>query len=164
MNSTQNSAIDLACKLSLFAFLRRRNDSNLHGQNLNLSKEFADYEKVDFWNICSNMTNYGLNSFEDMRKYFIIYPVWLGLGAVGNLLVIILFLQKWSGKNFNEMSSYHFIIIHLAIADLLVCVSLQTLAWKKLEYYGKFECLFLHVFGNWVSYRILLATCFNCIR
>ena len=47
---------------------------------------------------------------------------WYGFGLVGNSLAVIYFLSV-NKKNFKKMTSYHFLIIAMAILDSLVCFS-----------------------------------------
>ena len=60
----------------------------------------------------------------ETQKYLLEYiqPVLMGLfGGAGNLLIILYFL-KTNIKSFKKMSSYHFLIINLAVADFLTCI------------------------------------------
>lgn len=72
-------------------------------------------------------------------------PAYYGLG---NLIIIVFFLQMDKNK-LSKMSSYHFIIVNITIADLCVCLYLIYRYLIKSPI-GRFECLFLMNFGSWV--------------
>ena len=59
-----------------------------------------------------------------MERYFFlnIFPIIFGIGALWNLLIIIYFI-KINIKKLTKMSAYHFLILNLALADFLVCVT-----------------------------------------
>ena len=54
--------------------------------------------------------------------YNIVMPILLVLGAIGNILVMAYFLRV-NVRDFKKMGSYHFVIINIAMADLLACLT-----------------------------------------
>ena len=83
-----------------------------------------------------------------------IHPVIVGtFGTIGNLLIIIYFVKINLKKKLKNMSSYHFIINMLAVADLLACLGESVLSsyWSKQSWeLGEFECRFLVDFASCV--------------
>ena len=49
-----------------------------------------------------------------------IIPIFNGIGAIGNLLIIVYFM-KINWNKLKKMSSYHYLLINLAVADFIVC-------------------------------------------
>ena len=126
-------------------------------------------------------TTYGINSSKELHNGIIskklqtylqlseaidqyfrnnIFPIIFGIGSFWNLLIIIYFV-KINTKNLRKMSSYHFLMISLAFADL--CVSLGTSiiypfskrpSWEL----GEFGCVFFHKF-----YRFCLSNGFMLV-
>ena len=47
------------------------------------------------------------------------------VGIIGNILVIIFFLKYKRRTRLKQLSSYHFLIVQLAVTDLLVCITKQ---------------------------------------
>ena len=82
----------------------------------------------------------------------ILLPVLLGIGSFWNILVIVYFIRI-NGKKLKKMSSYHFLVINLAIADLITTVAsaiyyhyaVQT-SWEL----GEFGCVFMMSFVGYV--------------
>jgi 7 transmembrane receptor (rhodopsin family). len=52
------------------------------------------------------------------------------IGVIGNALIIVYFL-KTNKKSLSRMSSYHFLIVKLALADLLVCTLFSLENWSR---------------------------------
>ena len=84
-------------------------------------------------------------SADDIQLYYHIYvfPVIFGIGSFWNLLIIIYFMNIHS-KNLRKMSSYHFLIVSLAVADLCTSVIVSiifpfnhTPSWEP----GIFGCI-----------------------
>ena len=78
-----------------------------------------------------------------MEEYFVfINWSFAGIGFIGNLMVIMYFIQLHRGS-LNRMGSYHFILTLLAFADTIACITI-TLFFHfdvKLKWWlGKFMC------------------------
>ena len=93
---------------------------------------------------------YYLRLISRAQAYFLdVSPITFVLGSVWNFLIIIYFM-KIHRKKLSKMSSYHFLIINLAVADLFVTVGAPIFAsnfykrspWKL----GKFGCNFFFAF------------------
>ena len=73
-----------------------------------------------------------------------VYPFIFGMGSLWNSLIIVYFVQI-NSKNLKNMSSYHFLIIHLAVVDLCTIVGLpivQHFTFKPSWEFGAFGCIF----------------------
>ena len=102
----------------------------------------------DFVNNCSYDENQ--HKFIKNLEFYVfrvIVPSYLGLGAIANFLVIIFFLQMYK-KKISKMRPYHFLIVNLAIVDLLVCVLVPVVISRTYRTLEKFECLFLANFAR----------------
>eukprot|EP00111_Clytia_hemisphaerica_P021432 TCONS_00063075-protein len=94
----------------------------------------------------------------------------LSFGVLGNLIIIIYFLNlNWN--KIKKMSSYHFLLINLALSDTLACGGTAFLlhyfmkpAWEL----GRFGCIFvMNVFINicpMASCLLLIATSYARYR
>ena len=75
----------------------------------------------------------------------------LSFGVLGNLLIIVYFL-KLNWKNLKIMSSYHFLLINLALSDALACGGTAFLLhhiMKPTWELGKFGCKYvMNIFIN----------------
>ena len=148
------------CELGLMKLMRKKY-FELHGINSTstLDEYHVKINKTDvitiiddFINDCSFDEN--KNAFLKKTTYYVSHvaiPSYLGVGAIANFLVIIFFLQMYK-KKISKMSSYHFLIVNLAIADLLVCVLVPVTLSKRLneslQTFGRFECHFLWPFTS----------------
>ena len=79
----------------------------------NSSKTFHDAILIPYFFKHLSDMNHVIELF--FRTY--IYPVFFGIGSSWNILIIAYFV-KINSKNLRKMSSYHFLIINLAIVDL----------------------------------------------
>ena len=93
-------------------------------------------EELEIYQISHKIVNFSLSN---------LYPVIFGIGSLWNFLIIIYFL-KTNSKNLKKMSSYHFLIINLAIVDLCISVGMSIASpifvkppWDL----GTFECIML---------------------
>ena len=72
-----------------------------------------------------------------------IFPVILAIGSFWNVLIIIYFV-KINAKNLTKMSSYHFLIVQLAVADLIASGGVSIVANNLYDWrLGTFACSFL---------------------
>ncbi|XP_066932276.1 proteinase-activated receptor 2-like [Clytia hemisphaerica] len=94
-----------------------------------------------------------------------IFPVAFVIGSFWNILIIIYFVK------INAMSSYHFLIVNLAIADLMTSGGVALVAYNLNNWrLGKFACSFLFdmfikvcptvscfilVFISYIRYRVI---------
>ena len=82
-------------------------------------------------------------------SYDHILPTAFGIGGVWNLLIIIYFV-KVNFRRLKKMSSYHFLVIHLALTDLLTCTSSAIFPqyvgqnWQM----GEFMCIIILAVGK----------------
>ena len=77
-----------------------------------------------------------------------VFPVIFGVASLWNILIIFYFV-KINLRNLRKMSSYHFLIINLAVADLCVTLGVSILYpfnVKPLWELGTFGCVFLRHF------------------
>ena len=93
--------------------------------------------KTDFKTIVDNFIyhcSYDANTLANLRHYVkrVIFPSYLGFGAIGNLLVIIFLLYTYK-KKISKMNSYHFLIVNLAIVDLLVCIFVPVVYFNRIK-------------------------------
>ena len=78
-----------------------------------------------------------------------IYPVMFGIGSFWNFLIIFYFVKINLKKTLKKMSSYHFLIINLAFADLCSSVGVSIVRphdYKPSWFLGEFGCTFLRPF------------------
>ena len=125
---------------------------------------------MTFTNYTSNNASVLLRYFPEESKFvnfakevrsFIFsygYPVIFGIGSFWNLLIIV-YLIKINYKNLKRMSSYHFLIVNLNVADL--CASLgisinypfhQKPSWEL----GAFGCIFRSHLSN--GFMLVIST------
>ena len=116
--------------------------------NLDTNSTEQSYHS-DFWNFS------GFSISEETKKsplfllandidkycYGYIFPIVLGVWSLWNLLIIIYFV-KINLKNLTRMSSYHFLIINLAAADLCTYVGISNI-FPLMRKLGAFGCVFL---------------------
>ena len=127
--------------LELSTFSRKSFIVNMNASNsINSTKTFHDAILIPYF-LTVDIEKY-------VRAY--IFPVVFGIGSLWNSLIIIYFV-KIDFKNLKKMSSYHFLIINLAIVDLCTRVGvtvkylfLQNPTWQDFVYF------FLENFVNWV--------------
>ena len=142
------------CEETLF-YLFRRKKMELQGDNLKgwMDSFIAQFDlnqlTNDFVDHCAFKKELTFLGEIILSIYNVAIPIYLALGAFGNFLVILFFLHM-NRRKLSKMSSYHFIILNLAIADLLVCVLIPIILSKPFKDFLKFECLFFFDFSNWV--------------
>ena len=153
----QSFANRTGCGLGLYRVMRKKQ----LGLGVNSTSLFIDLDlyidKTDlkalldqFVDSCFDKDNKLARLLRISRRLLdTVLPVYLGFGSLWNLLIIIYFLQTYRKKLLN-LSSYHFIIVNIAFADLLVCLAL-THNHSSLTSTGRFECLFLKDFGKWIT-------------
>ena len=78
-----------------------------------------------------------------------IIPIFNGIGAIGNILIIVYFL-KINWKKLKKMSSYHYLLIHLAVADFIVCTG-GIPSNMTMYNLGEFGCRYLMLLFAGVS-------------
>ena len=81
-----------------------------------------------------------LTTFQiEVNPMFItLFIVVCAIGLIGNLLIISHFVMKYRG-NLRKMSGYSFLIIVLAVVDLLACFSHTFLTYFELELVWRLE-------------------------
>ena len=114
---------------STFEYISKIINSTLRGKftlekKRNLSKAIYIGDLYLFFNRVNESFLYG----------FLVLAI---IGLIGNCLVIVYFLRLHK-NNFQKISSYHFLIIALAITDIICCISATSsyyLDWK-IEWLG----------------------------
>ena len=93
------------------------------------------------------------------------------LGAAGNLLIIVYFLKINFANKLTKMSLYHFLIIQLAIVDLMTSVTTSVTigefykpAWRMGSFMCKIGYPFLISILPYVSYWILVLISYERYR
>ncbi|XP_066921393.1 galanin receptor type 1-like [Clytia hemisphaerica] len=82
---------------------------------------------------------------------FITLPLY-SIGIVGNILVIVYFIVINKDK-LREMSSYHYIVLHLTTVDLLNCLTIplfRYFTFQPVWPLGEFACRFMRPFSFYV--------------
>ena len=78
----------------------------------------GSYENGSF--LTREIEVYSVYTFIRQLYFRKIISILNGAGAIGNILIIVYFM-KINLKKMKKMSSYHYLLINLAVADFIVC-------------------------------------------
>ena len=150
----QSFANGTGCELGLYRVVRKK---QLELEGVDSTSIFTDLDsyvnRTDLKTLIGelNVSCYNDDEFKLLKtilNHFWNPPVYFGFGVLGNLLIIIFFLQMYA-KKLSKMSSYHFMIVNIAVADLFVCSYFAKIRDISSESSSRrFECVFFSPFRN----------------
>ncbi|XP_066922189.1 melanin-concentrating hormone receptor 2-like [Clytia hemisphaerica] len=94
-----------------------------------------------------------LEKFNGIINKFVIPSLMMIIGVPSNLLIITYFIRIHC-RRLRKMSSYHLLLINLAVADLLTCLGVAVMfyEWSKPSWgLGMFGCRIISPFSTLVS-------------
>ena len=124
------------CDLGLYRVMRKKQfelegvaNSTFTDLDLYINKTDLKSLSGEFIDFCYDENEFAVLKTIAHHLWKTVSHVYFGFGALGNLLIIIYFLQLYR-KTVSRMSAYHFIIANIAISDLLVCSIMINISFK----------------------------------